>query len=443
MADPEAALRANVSANGDSDLIYILEEHGVPLALQDGLITAGFRTLKRFAALNDTKVEVREDLAVLLTLDKTTAAGKLSLAILVAAWQAAGDLAQKESTLRAEAKVNGVLRVATHTERSSMRKVMENRYGKRQPNEVPSAAYLADKLAEMEEGEPTASPLDEICSLEDKEVIATTSGLNPLGLVQVLRTKSKTTFPANSEQLRRRLRVECNTWLMLQAKFPNREWLRTLVPADFDAYYDYLMGRKCNDLQVSSGVAGGGVDVALNPPWSVLLQYEYQLRKAAFTLFKEEAHTMATALKEVVKDQELKELFFLTPLLHTGKSSAASSDRPPRADYRDPNRVPGTPSPQGKGRKSLFKAAQKQPASGWQQLPGKYSKGGKGKGAKGSKGGKFDNGTVGSTPDGRQICYAFNSPKGCSTPGCSRVHVCNFKGCLKQEPIYTHAHAVS
>jgi len=123
MADPEAALRANVSANGDSDLIYILEEHGVPLALQDGLITAGFRTLKRFAALNDTKVEVREDLAVLLTLDKTTAAGKLSLAILVAAWQAAGDLARKESTLRAEAKVNGVLRVATHTERSSRRKV--------------------------------------------------------------------------------------------------------------------------------------------------------------------------------------------------------------------------------------------------------------------------------------------------------------------------------
>ncbi len=115
-------------------MIYILEEHGVPLALQDGLITAGFRTLKRFAALNDTKVEVREDLAVLLTLDKTTAAGKLSLAILVAAWQTAGDLAQKESTLRAEAKVNGVLRVATHTERSSMRKVMENRYGKRQPN---------------------------------------------------------------------------------------------------------------------------------------------------------------------------------------------------------------------------------------------------------------------------------------------------------------------
>ena len=41
------------------------------------------------------------------------------------------------------------------------------------------------------------------------------------------------------------------------------------------------------------------------------------------------------------------------------------------------------------------------------------------------------------TADGRDICFAYNSPSGCSG-ACSRVHVCRVKGCAKDHTLMAH-----
>ena len=409
----EAEMMAEVSL-ADSDLVYFFEDHGLALALQYSLVHAGFNSLRRFIGLGDAKATFRTAVAAELQLDANTPAGRLSLSVLVGIWDAAGQYTTKEIALRAESKALGIPKVASTTERTAMRKVMENRFGKRESAELPAASYLAEKLSEMEDNEPTAAKLDEIISADDLEVQQMAQGVNTHGLIQMMRTKSKTTLPSDPEQLRLRLKVESNLWLMMQTKFPNRGWLQQLTPEAFDKYTTYLLGRKCHGLMVSSS-SDIGESVPLNPPWSLVLQYDYQLRKSAFKQVREDNVSLKEALEVVVKDQELKELHFLTPLAHQAKRHSAVS--PPPQPFKEQLKT----NPVKEARKVRKAAARllKQKANG------KGKGGGKGKGKA-------------MTPDGRLICGGYNHPQGCTYANCNRVHVCNRAGCLKTEPAHTH-----
>ena len=137
-----------------------------------------------------------------------------------------------------------------------------------------------------------------------------------------------------------------------------------------------------------------------------MLRYEYKLRKEAFRLVNEDK-TLQEALLAVTKDSELKEVHFVTPLTLTSM-----------------------PMP-----------------SKWTRRGEKGEKGGKGKDHKGGKGkGKQGKGEekgafrglqlVWRTPDGKDICFAYNN-QGC--PGnCGRAHVCRVKGCYKDHPAIRH-----
>ncbi|CAE7381135.1 unnamed protein product, partial [Symbiodinium sp. CCMP2456] len=125
----------------------------------------------------------------------------------------------------------------------------------------------------------------------------------------------------------------------------------------------------------------------------------------------------------VCKDTELKEVYFTTPL------ALASAEG---------------------GIRKYFKGNGKDPRKGLKGLtPGKGDGKGDGKDRKGRDtggnqgfGGKTPGMFAGftlltHTPDGRQICYAFNSARGCKG-NCGRVHVCRVKGCGKQHGVHQH-----
>ena len=103
---------------------------------------------------------------------------------------------------------------------------------------------------------------------------------------------------------------------------------------------------------------------------------------------------MDDALAEAMRDAELKEVHFTSPLALLGR------------------------------------AGQKRNWDGQEGSGGKWWKaGGKGKGKGKGKGGKGKEDLLSNTPDGRQICFNFNSASGCSTQGCTRVHICRVRGC--------------
>ena len=87
------------------------------------------------------------------------------------------------------------------------------------------------------------------------------------------------------------------------------------------------------------------------------------------------------------------------------------------------------------------------PPPEWPRV-GKGTKGGKGgkegtKDGKGKSTGKIQVGDawydlVSKTPDGRELCYAYNIKRGCHVKGCQRVHACRVKGCQGGHPAYQH-----
>eukprot|EP00971_Amphidinium_carterae_P282098 5599778-Amphidinium_carterae.1 len=128
------------------------------------------------------------------------------------------------------------------------------------------------------------------------------------------------------------------------------------------------------------------VSVAANPPWPVLLSYEYECRKWIYKRIREGTHSLAVALDEVVSNSELREIFFISPLLLHGKRSLPAS------------------------------------AAFATQQPAKYQKG-MGKNAKGKKGAQAPKSPKlhANLADGTQICFNFNGV-GCSNTQCSRAH---------------------
>jgi len=169
---------------------------------------------------------------------------------------------------------------------------------------------------------------------------------------------------------------------------------------------NYILGEKVAQLTVPTLHQPADVP-SLTPPWDVVLAYEHRLRKESFRLVNEEGYTLSAALAYVITSAELKETYFTTPL-------ALSVIERPRK---------------------------------WQKGKGKDWKGG-GKDGKGGKGGKgaADPALKGlqlvwRTPEGRDICFAFNS-QGCQNPKCERLHICRVKGCYQDHSAREHKQKV-
>ncbi|CAE8607179.1 unnamed protein product, partial [Polarella glacialis] len=405
MATPEAQ-RLYLKEKVDADLCYLWDENDLTLAHQYA-IAQNYKTMRKFAALGDTRSDVRAAFVADHGLDPLAAApagaeNRAAVSGMVCFWELAKDFVQRESQLRAEVKVLGGKRPASVNERQAMRRAVEATMGKLPAREVPHPDYVATKLEEVEQDEPMALTLDMVTHAEEQEVNELTSTLDASGRVQVTRSKVKGRLPSNSEEYRMKLRIEAHTWLMLAAKFRSKTWLVGLTAADFSRFTDYILGDKVLRMQIPDGHGEGHRLVDLNPPWGVVLSYEFQVRKLAFTLVRENGRTVSQGLEMAMKDTEVKEIFFTSAIALGGKRS---SPPPP----------PG-PFDNGRPKKMKFK-----------EEKGKGDKKGRGKG-------KFTT----KTPEGGNICFAFNTVAGCSTAGCSMAHVCQIVGCNLPHPYFMH-----
>eukprot|EP00439_Symbiodinium_sp_Y106_P005490 s11152_g1.t1 len=111
-----------------SDLVHIFQECGVPLGLQYRL-ALNFKNVKRFSTYADTRGDVRTAFKDDQALEATNQATRAAVASVVSAWETSKDYASKESELRAEARMLGVSRPVTQTEKQAMRIAFEAAHG--------------------------------------------------------------------------------------------------------------------------------------------------------------------------------------------------------------------------------------------------------------------------------------------------------------------------
>ena len=78
-----------ILASAESPLRYIMDDVGVPVAMQVKLFRKGFISLHIFAGIDETRAEVRQALATELPLDCSSGAeARVSMALLLTAWEA-------------------------------------------------------------------------------------------------------------------------------------------------------------------------------------------------------------------------------------------------------------------------------------------------------------------------------------------------------------------
>ena len=412
-ADP-AAQRQFLKDNVDADFVFLLEEHGVELSLQFA-IGQHYKSIRTFAAFADDRAAARSAITADFGIRPDNAADRARVACVITAWEAAKLIREEEAKLRAEAKVLGVQKPLASSDRAAMRVALETVRGYTVPEaEEPAPEYLAHKLEQIENGEPTASYLDEVISRKESNSLQLQTSLDNQGRLRVMRQKPKGRLPQNTEELRAKLRLEAAAWIMLSAKCRHRSYLQGLQLSHFDRFLEFLLGDKCYSMQVATSAptsSSSHVDKqSLSVPWNVLLQYEFELRKWAIKEAHREGAPLGDKLYEATRNTELKELHFTSQVALSKRSSVAD---PP------PPKWPRT----GKGSKG--------------------EKGGKDKGGRGKSTGKIQVGEswydlVSKTPDGRELCYAYNIKRGCQVKGCQRVHACRVKGCQGSHPAYQH-----
>ena len=306
----DADRRKFLADNVSSDLQYVLEEAGVSLEAQYA-IAQHYRSLRVFSTIADSKADVREALKNDFGMDPAAnAAARASVAKVVTAWEVSRELSSKEQEMKAEAKVLGLPRNLQHSERQAMIKSVEMVLGSLQESETPSNEYLALKVEECENNEPLALGLDEVQSKFEATTSMLQSSLDTSGHVRVTKTKSKGKLPEDTESLRSVLKLEGITWLCMAAKFRNKSWLHGLELSNWLKYIDFILGEKVNGLKVPVD----GQSVPVKPPWNIVLTYEHRLRREAFKLVQAGENTLSEALALVVKNADLKESYFTTPI---------------------------------------------------------------------------------------------------------------------------------
>jgi hypothetical protein len=383
----------------DSDLHYLLEDAGVALQGQYA-IGQLYRTVKHFSALGDDRTEVRKACKDDFGIDPAAGAVERSqVASIVTAWEASKEYVVQENKIKAESRALGVSKPLANTDRAAMRKAVEATFGKKHDYELPSPEYVAHKMEQIELNEVQASPLDEILSMEDINSTSLQSSVDNDGRIRVVKVKSKGSLPQNSEQLRVKYRIETNTWLMLASKFKQKSWLTQFDGKCFEVFTEYILGPKVFNMQIPQ--SGSDALVPLHPAWTVILRYEFELRKEAFKRVRDDGLSLSDSLLAVIKDPELKEIFFTSPIALSRNTRSTNQGQ----DQQDPKRQRKDEPPRTLYRKGDGKGRQKK---------------GDGKGKKGKK--------LLTTPEGRQICFKYNNG---NCPGnCGRVHVCQVKGCM-------------
>ena len=302
----EEAAVLHLSSKVDSNLAHMWQEAGVPIALQYKL-GQNFTTVRRFASYEDDRAKVRSALKTDFAPDGAAdLLSRAAVAAIVSAWESCQHFAVKEAELKAEAKVLGVTRPVTQTDRMAMKLAFEKTYGSIEDSVEPSDEYLSTKLEELESHEPCASPLSEVTSKKSARTMGIQTSVDSSGHVRIVKSKQKGSLPQGTEELRQVLKVEGNTWCYLAAKFRNREMLRDMPPRVWEEYANYLLGERCFLMKIHGGGLKGNEGAMLRPPWHILLSFEYELRKEAVKKAHHENRPLKETFSEVIKDPELK-----------------------------------------------------------------------------------------------------------------------------------------
>jgi hypothetical protein len=395
--------KANLIEQAGSDLKFLLDREGVDIDLQVKLFFIGVSSVKQFAAFAEDKADLRKSLKVNFEVDPDTdIRSRVAIAKVLVAWDAARARAAKIAEAEGDAQARNVPKEVGSSDHHAMRKAFELKYWEVEDGKVPGKTYIERKLDEVEKDDLRAETLTEVISQreDDPDTLKTVWSIG--GELKAVKVGSRASLPTTPEELRQRITLLGTAWIFVASHQTNRVYLEGITPQLFQEYLDYLLGVHVHGLGASDA-HGNSIGA---PSWDLIISYEHAIRSKSIQLVRK-GEVFRKALRLAWEDPVTKERNFTTPLALeavTRRPPAGHASSEPNRKSQRTHRADGKGSGKGKG-------------SGG----GKSSHSGGGKGAKGGKGSK---GCSRNTPDGKNICYAFNDGVCKNGSGCKFAHVC-------------------
>eukprot|EP00434_Breviolum_minutum_P020185 symbB.v1.2.017800.t1/scaffold1394.1/size200789/23 len=343
------ALEAEKIGKLNPELQSLLDARRVDPAIQAALYDAGVDTMGMLAAIAISRAELQTFAKDVLGVDPSAVPGDMvRFATVFLSWQSASNRIKVQDEHNSELAAQKQPKSIPPLEMASLKQQFEKLYYKLKESETPARASFEDLCEQLDAG--------------------------------------------SLEELRSTLVLMGNHFIFARLRYSNKATLATLSPFTFLDYIGYIMGKHVAQMETQT-VDG----IALHrPSVKLLVNYDHQMRKEVVDQMNE-GQEMADQLHVVIKNADIRERHFSTPL---AVSSAAQS-------------LEG-----GRGKGDHDRKYQPYP-------PPKGGKGKKGKDGKGKHKGKYKGEFLHSTtPDGRQLCFAWNNKaEGCKG-GCNRVHAC-------------------
>lgn len=374
------------------ELQSLLDARKVEVSVQAALYDAHIEDLSLLSAVAISRDELKVFARAHLGLGPASRPEDMvKFATLFLAWQSASSRVKVMDEMNAELSAQKMPKTIPPLELMSLRSLFERQFYKMKDAEIPAKASFEDLCEQLEAGELRPMSLRHFGSKMDNEDSESgTLQLGTSGQVKIRRSKIETSAPTDLEGLRSKVVLMANHFIFAKLRYSHRTTLASITPFTFLDYLGYLTGKHVAQMETQTT---DGITLH-RPSLKLIMSYDYQMRKEVVEQMNE-GIAMEVALQAIVKNPDVRERHFSTPLAVSSATQSLQKLQNQEDKFWKRGGPYPPPNPKGKG-KTKHKGK------------GKYK-------------GEFLHST---TPDGRQLCFAWNNKaEGCKGD-CNRVHAC-------------------
>ena len=391
-----------LAARLDADFSGLAQTKGIPLKRQAELAQLSILAI---SAVADDRPGLRTFCKDVLHLDPATDAAHLvEVAALLDLWESCKTRAEAQHKADAEAVLSKLPRAANKSELQDIKSRFEALHYALDDKATAASATLELHFDQVEQGELRPTTLSQYVSREHVEAEHYGAVIDKsTGAIKIKKNFIEGKKPSSPEEFRASIKLVAHTWVMCFLRYPQKPFLKDASISQWLRYADYILGEHVHQLTAKDSQ---GHDMS-TPPWELVLAYDYQIRRGMVRLINE-GLSIATALDHAMKDAVIKERYFVTPCALTSVMSVPHRSRSP---FNRGTRTDGSFGDQAR----TFKGKGNQ----------------KGKSKKGKNKGLVYHSK---TPDGRELCYAWNNANSRCRFNCGRVHACQI--CFGSHPAH-------
>ena len=211
-------------------------------------------------------------------------------------------------------------------------KAFKKKYGSNLPdNKLPGQSYYEAFMEKLQEGRLKPESLSQVVSAEEEDKFEKkrpeSSRKFGIHLDSTLTAQTKrrymSSMPRNVEELKAKYTVMKHMWLLAQIRQPGRQAFSDLGKDTWTDLLEELLNK--DNFFFEKEIEGGGTLVG--PDWNSCLEYEFQIRKQACILVREEGFGIQQALWAAYEDPQHRMKNWVQLLTEANAKQGSAADK--------------------------------------------------------------------------------------------------------------------